>query len=329
MNNKINAIPIEDILFWDMEVVRESDELLPNSDAFHLFQHKHRNRETDELPTEQETIELYRRKAGLSSTHNKIVCLSMGFVKQGKIHVKSLTGSQFDIITEFSKVLSKGYIPCGWNIIKFDFPTLRIKAFQEGIIDYAPEQFNDAGKKEWAMSEIKYNVNMIDLMIQYQGTSYMSAALAEACYVLNVPTPKDDIDGSQVSDVFYAEGVERIATYCEKDVVACIHILQRMRGEDLTTEIVYKNGDDKKEIPVLTKLNRENYLSDSIKAEILKRLKSKKIAQKSRDKVEDILYSIYVKSSFSTEDSTATDDDETMQNKEREIKTLLDEYFKK
>ncbi len=329
MNKKINSIPIEDILFWDLEVVREHENLEVGSEAFKLFRQKTKNKDTDEYLSDEEVIEQYKRKASLSPIHNKIVCLSMGFVKDGEINVKSLTGTQSEIINQFSKVLAKGYIPCGYNIVKFDFPVLRAKAFQEGIVDYAPDNFNDAGKKEWSMTEVKYQTNIIDLMLQFQGSHYVPSSLAEVCYLLNVPTPKDDIDGSEVSNTYYTEGVDRITSYCEKDVVACVHILQRMRGEELIKVVVKRDGDSKKELNIVQKIVAENYLSDSIKKEILDKLKLSKATKKMRPQLEDILISAYVKSDFSTTDSTATDDKETAEAKELEIKTLLDEYFKK
>jgi len=324
MNTKLDTINIEDVLFWDMETVTETEELEVDSLAYDVFRVKNRNKETNELPSELETLQLYKKKGALSTTHSKIACLSMGFVKDNVIYLKSLVGEQKDIISEFSKVLNKGYIPCGWNIIKFDFPMLRIKAWQEGIVDYAPEQFNDAGKKEWAMSEIKYKTNMIDLMLHYQGTHYIPSSLAEACYVLGVDTPKDDIDGSQVSEVFYSEGVDRISKYCEKDVVACINLFQKMRGLTPITKISSKNTETKKDLNSLQKLVRDNYLSDEIKKEI----KNKKFSKKDRKYLEDLLISSYVKSTFSTEDSTATDDDDTKEGKINEIQEFLDECFR-
>jgi hypothetical protein len=52
--------------------------------------------------------------------------------------------------------------------------------------------------------------------------------------ILGIPTSKDDIDGSQVGEVFYKEkDIDRIVTYCEKDVVAVAQVLLRFRNEDL------------------------------------------------------------------------------------------------
>ncbi len=52
--------------------------------------------------------------------------------------------------------------------------------------------------------------------------------------VLNIPSPKDDIDGSEVAHVYYVEkDIDRIIHYCEKDVIAVAQIFLRLRAEDL------------------------------------------------------------------------------------------------
>ena len=50
--------------------------------------------------------------------------------------------------------------------------------------------------------------------------------------MLGISNPKDDLDGSQVAGVFYREkDPERIARYCEKDVLAVAQVLLRLQGE--------------------------------------------------------------------------------------------------
>ena len=61
-------------------------------------------------------------------------------------------------------------------------------------------------------------------------------------HVLGIPSPKDDIDGSQVASVFYQEkNLERIITYCEKDVVTVAQVFLKLRSESLlkTEEIIF------------------------------------------------------------------------------------------
>jgi len=52
--------------------------------------------------------------------------------------------------------------------------------------------------------------------------------------VLDVPSPKDDIDGSQVNGVYWKEkDIDRIVTYCQKDVITLAQVLLRFHCESL------------------------------------------------------------------------------------------------
>ena len=52
--------------------------------------------------------------------------------------------------------------------------------------------------------------------------------------VLGIPSPKDDIDGSEVSRVYYEENdIDRIIIYCEKDTLAVANLLLRYKGDEI------------------------------------------------------------------------------------------------
>ena len=56
-------------------------------------------------------------------------------------------------------------------------------------------------------------------------------------HVLGIPSPKDDIDGSQVAKLFYEnKDIDRIVVYCEKDVVTIAQVVLRLRNEPLLTQ---------------------------------------------------------------------------------------------
>jgi hypothetical protein len=60
--------------------------------------------------------------------------------------------------------------------------------------------------------------------------------------ILGIPSPKEDIDGSMVRDVYYEEhDLERIIHYCERDVITVAQVFLKLRNEELLTEdhIVY------------------------------------------------------------------------------------------
>jgi hypothetical protein len=52
--------------------------------------------------------------------------------------------------------------------------------------------------------------------------------------VLGIPSPKDDIDGSMVNTVYWADkDLERIVEYCQKDVITLAQVLLRFHCEPL------------------------------------------------------------------------------------------------
>jgi hypothetical protein len=56
-------------------------------------------------------------------------------------------------------------------------------------------------------------------------------------HVFGIPTPKDDINGSDVAKVYWQDNdLKRIVTYCQKDVVAIAQLLLRYKGMSLIEE---------------------------------------------------------------------------------------------
>jgi uncharacterized protein YprB with RNaseH-like and TPR domain len=61
-----------------------------------------------------------------------------------------------------------------------------------------------------------------------------------AC-VLGIPSPKDDIDGSMVWQLYWSPktqvekglAMQRIVTYCQKDVLTVAQVYLRLIGEEL------------------------------------------------------------------------------------------------
>ncbi len=56
-------------------------------------------------------------------------------------------------------------------------------------------------------------------------------------YILGIPSPKEDLDGSKIRSVYYEEGnIDRIAKYCELDVITTAQVFLKPRGEQLLSE---------------------------------------------------------------------------------------------
>jgi hypothetical protein len=88
-----------------------------------------------------------------------------------------------------------------------------------------------SGKKPW-------EINHLDTMELWTFGDYKNfTSLNLLAAIFNIPTPKDDIDGSQVGHVYWVENdLRRIAIYCQKDVVATAQLIRRYRGEELITD---------------------------------------------------------------------------------------------
>lgn len=239
MNAKIMNTKVEDLLFLDIECVRSNKELDIDSYEFELFQYKNRDKTTGELLPEADVIALYNKSAALSPIYGKIVCVSIGYVVDTKFYSKNITGEEKDIITEVFNILnSVNKTVTGFNLIPFDLNYLIIRAAACGVDILLKDAVNTLDKKEWKVSE-----KVCDLFLILKGTGYQSNSLQETAYLLGVKSSKDDIAGHQVSEVYWTEGVDRIATYCAKDILCTAEIFLALQGKrNYITEVVDKTG---------------------------------------------------------------------------------------
>lgn len=188
---------------------------------------------------EEESLEETWSKAGIYAEFGKIVCISVGFIRysgsQKEFRMKSFYGEDEKImLEEFAELLNRHFnepqhLLCAHNGKEFDFPYIARRMLVNGV--KIPNILDTAGKKPW-------EVNHLDTMELWKfgdRKSFTSVALLTA--IFDIPTPKDDIDGSQVGTVYWEENdLERIELYCRKDVLAIAQIMMKFRGEDLIEE---------------------------------------------------------------------------------------------
>ncbi|PWS29354.1 3'-5' exonuclease [Pedobacter yonginense] len=183
--------------------------------------------------TDQSAEEFYER-AGILAEFGKIICISLGvFSYQDKtysLRVKSIYGDdEKQILTQFSALLEKqssSLMFCAHNGKEFDYPYLCRRLLVNSID--IPIQLELTGKKPW-------QVNHLDTMELWKFGDYKHyTSLNLLATILNIPTPKDDIDGSQVRQVYYEErNLDRIVTYCQKDVITTAQVLLKFKGMDI------------------------------------------------------------------------------------------------
>ena len=289
MNQNFRGIRIEDVLFFDAEVVKNQENIDVESKEFKLFRKKLRNKETNELPNIEETIVEYNRIAGLKITYNKVVCISVGAVKEGKLYLKSYIGDEKTVIESFYKKTQEYNYIAGMNVIFYDLPTIRVNALRHGdIILNLPDKYNDSGKKEWELKSV------IDLMNFFKGSHYVNSSLDEISEHLGLPSSKEDgIDGSQVSKVYYEGGIKIIEQYCKRDVLNCVNIFQKFQFKEPYLEFVDIDKLNIVEVveeqPLLQKIYATKAVTKEDKEQLKEILKKNKISKKEKEIVFDLI----------------------------------------
>jgi DNA polymerase elongation subunit (family B) len=202
----------------------------------------HALRRSGEELSEEEVSEAYNEKAGIYAEFGKIVCISVGIVVRDKnnhlsVRLKSFASDdEKKVLTDFAELLNQYYQDparqyiCGHNIKEFDIPYICRRMVIHQVTHPAMLQLH--GKKPW---ETKHLLDTLELWKFGDFKNYTSLKLLAG--VLGFPSPKDDIDGSEVGRVYWEEeDLERIAVYCEKDVLATVQLLLKFMYMPLLTD---------------------------------------------------------------------------------------------
>ncbi len=233
----MSPVPIQHILFLDIETVSQynSYQHLPeawrdlwDSKSNSLLKHH-----------EGATNESIYSRAAIYAEFGKIITISCGIItgagKKKHISIKSFYGdNEALLLSEFIVMLNRwcGGEPrflCAHNGKEFDFPYLCRRMVINGL--ELPPILNTAGKKPW-------EVTHLDTMELWKFGDFKNfTSLVLLTQALGIPSPKDDIDGSMVGDIYWNSdkeaGIKRITDYCQKDVVAAAQVYLRIQGEEL------------------------------------------------------------------------------------------------
>lgn len=232
----IESTTLKKCLFIDIETVPEMSSFSELSDVKkYLWEIKASQIRKYLKPGEENKSveELYMDKAGIFAEFAKIVCISCGFLAYDgdtpvKVRIKSLAGNdEKKILQDFSDLLFRHYTDietskiCGHNIKEFDIPFICRRWVIHQIA--FPPILDISGKKPWQTQ------HLMDTMDMWRFGDYKNfTSLNLLAGTLGVPTPKDDIDGSQVGAVYWQEeNLDRIVTYCQKDVLTVIQVVMK------------------------------------------------------------------------------------------------------
>jgi predicted PolB exonuclease-like 3'-5' exonuclease len=233
----ITSMPLEKFLFIDIETVSQSENFhFLNEDWKQLWEEK----VIRTLPEDVSVEEYYPQRAGVMAEFAKVVCISIGYFKKEannyQLRIKSMYGhDEKELLQSFIQTVNQleasnnKWSFTGHNIKEFDIPFLCRRLLVNGLP--IPNYLDFQNMKPW-------ETNLVDTFQYWRFGDYKNfTSLKLLAAALNVPSPKDDIDGSMVGEVYWKEkDLERIAIYCQKDVVTVANIVLRFKNLPILNE---------------------------------------------------------------------------------------------
>ena len=228
----LQKIDLKNVLFLDIETVpaESSFEQLSDEEQ-NLFSHK----TAYQRKTEETSASDFYERAGIWAEFGKIICISVGYFMESNqllnFRIKSFFGEEDILLNDFSQLIHTHFskpeqLLCAHNGKEFDFPFIARRMIVNGI--NIPEKLNLFGKKPWEVAHL----DTLELWKFGDYKHYTSLHLLT--HILGIPSPKGDIDGSKVAEVYYKEkDLERIVKYCERDVWAVAQIMLKFQNKPI------------------------------------------------------------------------------------------------
>lgn len=231
----LDKLNIQNILFLDIETVPQHENWEDvSAEMQELYEAKTKYQRKDDF-----TASEFYERAGIWAEFGKIICISVGyFVERNGENQLRITSFYSDderkILLDFKELLDthfnlKKHLLCAHNGKEFDFPYIARRMIVHQI--KLPNKLDLFGKKPWEVPHL----DTLELWKFGDYKHYTSLKLLT--HIFNIPSPKEDIDGSEVSNVYYKEkNLIRIVKYCERDTIAVAQLLLRFNNLPLITD---------------------------------------------------------------------------------------------
>lgn len=237
-----SASELKTMLFIDIETIAQYktlNDLKSSNEGLHdlWLQKADQIKSYENQKSDLSDEDFYQSNASLHPEFGKIVTISIGQIQFDEIgmpqhsKIKSYYGDdEHTILSDFNQTLGavfnkNGNVQLtGHNIKKFDAPWIIKRCLINGITPTAKLHLQK--QKPWENC-------LLDTLEVWKFGGYNGASLGILCNVLGIPTPKDDISGSDVNRVYWEGGLERIKDYCEKDVLATMNVMLKISSMEL------------------------------------------------------------------------------------------------
>ena len=264
-----------DLCFYDIETARAVEVLVEGTPIYDAWKYKARYQNELNKKTGQEYTleEYYYEKAPLYAPFGRVVTIVVGRIKDNRIHLKSYSSyNEKELLEDFNRDLELVYQSnpktrfVSFNGVGFDTPYLEKRSIINGV--KPANLLQESHLEPW-------KVTQLDLAKIWKGNAFYPDSLIAVATALGLPSPKDALDGSQVSNAFYEKRLPEIVTYCLKDVETTIRVYRKLAFLPNLEEgfEIIGGAVEVDELPLLQKIYASGSFTEEIKNQVKELIK--------------------------------------------------------
>ncbi len=262
---KLKNLDLNDLVFFDIETVNAVKVLEAGTPLWEAWNYKMKYGR--EPLGGEDVAKSYVDQAALYPEFGRIVCITIGKIKDNILKLKSYVGDDEEaLLKDFCNALTnivaanKKTTLVGHAIKGFDIPWIVRRCIVNQV--EIPAIIDTADEKPW-------NILHLDTLELWKGSAFNSASLIAIATTLGLVNPKDKLAGYETSKTYYNEpdGLEQIRIYCEKDVTTVANIVRKCRYEPI---VQAENGEIKvKQVGVMNRVFNTNDLVKADEQELM------------------------------------------------------------
>lgn len=284
-----------DLCFYDIETARAVEVLEEGSPMYDAWKYKARYQNELNKKTGQEYTleEYYYEKAPLYAPFGRVVTIVVGRIKDNKIYLKSYASyNEKELLEDFNRDLELVYQSnpktrfVSFNGVGFDTPYLEKRSIINGV--KPANLLQESHLEPW-------KVTQLDLSKIWKGNAFYPDSLVAVATALGLPSPKDALDGSEVSNAFYEKRLPEIVKYCLKDVETTARVYRKLAFLPELEEgfEIIGGAVEVEELPLLQKIYSSGDLSKEIKEDIKTLISTEIPTQEDKENLKKILLGHY------------------------------------
>ena len=282
-----------DLCFYDIETARAIEVLVEGTPIYDAWKYKARYQNELNKKTGQEYTleEYYYEKAPLYAPFGRVVTIVVGRIKDNRIYLKSYSSyNEKELLEDFNRDLELVYQSnpktrfVSFNGVGFDTPYLEKRSIINGV--KPANLLQESHLEPW-------KVTQLDLSKIWKGNAFYPDSLVAVATALGLPSPKDALDGSEVSNAFYDRRLPEIVKYCLKDVETTVRVYRKLAFlPDLEEGFEIIGGAvEVEELPLLQKIYTSGSFTEEIKNQVRELIKE--VTEEDKENLKKILLAHY------------------------------------